>query len=606
MTFRRSLVNAAPKPFQGAWEGENKIVIGIDIGTTQSGVAFTFLQKGVDQLIHRVTQWPGQEAHNQQSKIPTLVWYDRNNEAVSFGAEAMAPRAQEDAEDNKWHLARYFKLHLHPDSMKAKHSLKLDALPPNVPLQTIYCDFVCYLLRHTKSFFEDRILDGKKIWKKYGPSLEVVIAHPNGWGIREQVFLRTVVVDTGFIDAATAGTRVRFVTEAEASVHFCIYHTNLGGCLQPGTSFAVCDAGGSTVDTTVYQVVAIHPELKIRETRASDCVQAGAIFVDAEIEKYFRAIFKKAKLGKDDIEDYVARGLKDFECGAKRAFRDTLQDQSVEIGGPRLSNTQLKIRRGRIALSGSTVETFFNPHVAEIMRSVDYQTQDSGVSYILLVGGFGESLFLRQELKRRYEAAGCEISTTNDSTSKAVADGAVIWSTTSSVTSRASRFSYGIETSIRYDSRSSEHRGRRTYVCASGQRQVSGCWGQIVEKGAILDSQEICRRPFQRTYSTPDPDLECFELSLLAYAGEKQEYWIRTKQNEMLLGFDGVCTIAADLTNLSGALAMGVGVHKVKYWYLNFDVCIQFGDTELLAYLEWKEDGVVHTGPATIVTDELV
>lgn len=126
------------------------------------------------------------------------------------------------------------------------------------------------------------------------------------------------------------------------------------------------------MDTTVYQVAATSPELKIQEIRASDCktlillfmcdcltkyphsigVQAGAIFVDAEVEKYFRALFKKAKLKKDDVEDYVARGLKDFEGGAKRAFRDISQDQSVEIGGPRLSNPQLNIRRGRITLSG--------------------------------------------------------------------------------------------------------------------------------------------------------------------------------------------------------------------------------------------------------------
>jgi hypothetical protein len=39
-------VNATTKLLQGAWEGENKVVLGIDIGATQSGVAFTFLQNG--------------------------------------------------------------------------------------------------------------------------------------------------------------------------------------------------------------------------------------------------------------------------------------------------------------------------------------------------------------------------------------------------------------------------------------------------------------------------------------------------------------------------------------------------------------------------------
>lgn len=39
-------VDQSPKPFQGPWEGESKIVIGIDVGSTQSGVAFAFLQQG--------------------------------------------------------------------------------------------------------------------------------------------------------------------------------------------------------------------------------------------------------------------------------------------------------------------------------------------------------------------------------------------------------------------------------------------------------------------------------------------------------------------------------------------------------------------------------
>jgi hypothetical protein len=34
------------RPLDDVWKGENKIVIGIDVGTTQSGVAFAFLEKG--------------------------------------------------------------------------------------------------------------------------------------------------------------------------------------------------------------------------------------------------------------------------------------------------------------------------------------------------------------------------------------------------------------------------------------------------------------------------------------------------------------------------------------------------------------------------------
>ncbi|KAF8606720.1 hypothetical protein BDV93DRAFT_542387 [Ceratobasidium sp. AG-I] len=594
-------INAVPKPLHGVWEGECKIVLGVDIGTTQSGVAFTFLQKGSNKVIRRVTDWPGQEYHTQQGKIPTILWYDRNNTAVSFGAEALTPFAQEDAEENMWRLAKYFKLHLHPDDMKVKNSLKLNVLPPGISLQQVYSDFLRYLLQQTKLFFEGCIPDGKKVWKAYAPTMEIIIAHPNGWGIREQTFLRAVAVRAGLSDAQTAHARVRFVTEAEASVHFCIYNTNLGESLQPGTCFAVCDAGGSTVDTTVYRVISAHPTLKIEETHASACVQAGAVFVDTAVEEYLRKLLTEARLGEDTINDYVNHGVKDFERIAKKSFRDAFLDQSVEIAGPRFNNSGMKIRRGRITLSGLVIKSFFDSCVGDITGSVDEQLRDSDVSYILLVGGFGENPFLRQVFKTRYEVRGCEIAATNDSTSKAVADGAVMWSTADSVTSRASRFSYGISARIRYDSRSLEHQGRRTYTCASGHQLVSGRWCRVIDKGTVLNSKDVCKHTFHRTYSMPNPDLESFEVPLLSYSGDRLEHWAKDKQGNMLQGFNKVCTIHTDLTSLSGALVANFGARGVKYWSLTFNVCVRFGGTELLAYLEWQEDGSTNSGPATIV-----
>jgi hypothetical protein len=99
-------------------------------------------------------------------------------------------------------------------------------------VRQVYSDFLGYLLRQTQAYFEERIIDGKQIWERYNPNMEVVLAHPNGWGIREQAFLRSAAVDAGFTNVDNASTKIRFVTEAEASVHFCIYHTNLGSRLK--------------------------------------------------------------------------------------------------------------------------------------------------------------------------------------------------------------------------------------------------------------------------------------------------------------------------------------------------------------------------------------
>ncbi|KAF8606751.1 hypothetical protein BDV93DRAFT_468343 [Ceratobasidium sp. AG-I] len=605
MSLSNDPVNAVHKAFGGTWAGRSKIAIGIDIGTTQSGVAFAYLLEGAEQSVHRVTQWPGQEAQNQHGKIPTIVWYDSDKQAVSFGAEALSSKAEEDAEDHGWQLAKHFKLHLHPSDLKAKHGLTLDPLPAGVPLIQIYSDFLRYLLKHTQQFFEDHILDGKNIWETYRPSMDVIIAHPNGWGIREQTFLRSAAVTAGFASMEKSTETVHFVTEAEASVHFCMYYTNLGSRLNPGVSFAVCDAGGSTVDTTVYSVKSSRPTLQLEEKCASACVQAGAIFIDIAAKNYLRQALQAAGLSSGDVDEYVHRGIKDFEGNAKRAFREEMSDQSVEIAGTRFNNTTIRARRGRMTLAGSTVKLFFDHCVKEIITSVNSQIASAGVSYILLVGGFGESPYLREQLKARFGSVGCQVATTNEATSKAVADGALIWHCVSSVVSRAPRSSYGIEIMIPMTN-AKEHRGRPQVKWPSATF-VKGAWSQIVTKGIAIDCDTISRRSYSREYFTPNPELTTMSEDLYCYMFGGTPKWIKNKPGNLMSGFQKVCVVTASLNNLRNALKRNTTRNGVPYWSLNFNVCIRFGRTELEAFLEWTEGSTTRTGPANIIpSSELI
>ncbi|CAE6440499.1 unnamed protein product [Rhizoctonia solani] len=523
---------AASKSFEDPWDGPSKIVIGIDIGSTQSGVAYAFLQQGAKQSIHRVTQWPGQESQNLHGKIPTVLWYDSTKKAVSFGAEALTPQAEEEAEDNGWKLARYFKLHLHPPHLTAQHGLDVEPLPFSVPLSQIYSDFLGYLLQHTQSYFEDHIIDGKRIWQQYKATMEVVLAHPNGWGIREQAFLRLASVKAGFTTANDAATRVHFVNEAEASVHFCALYSDIGTQLKPGTTFAVCDAGGSTVDTTVYSVKSLNP-IRLEETRASDCVQAGALFIDKAAEKYLRKILHEAELSEEDIEEYATRGVKDFELHSKRAFKDVATDQSIEIAGTRYNNTTIRARRGRITLQGSEVKTLFDFCAEKILDSVNSQLQGGSVSHILLVGGFGESPHLRERIKERFGPMGCDVTTTSERTSKAVADGTIIWYSSNNVVKRTPWHSYGIEILVPYDPRTKTHKGRKVIQWPTGAF-VKGGWSQIVPGGIPVDCDSVSRRPYYREYTTPNPQLSNFAEDIWYYTLKGVPQWMRFKPVSML------------------------------------------------------------------------
>ncbi|CAE6466422.1 unnamed protein product [Rhizoctonia solani] len=445
MDTNNARVPSIYRTFQGVWRGESKIVLGIDIGTTYSGVAFTYLSRGSDQLLHRVDRWPGQEGQNFSGKIPTIIWYDSDGRARLFGAEALMPDVQDEAEDAGWELAQHFKLQLHPASLRSKHNIMIDTLPFEVSLKQVYSDFLGYLLKHTKERFEEVVPDGRTIWQNYSDNMDVIIAHPNGWGLREQSLLREAASTAGFTTHEKANTHIRFVTEAEASVHFCMHYSGLKSCLKPGTNFAVCDAGGSTVDTTVYTVESDSPNLQLSENCASACVQSGAIFVDKRAEVYLRQHFEEAGLSMEQIDEYVTTGIQDFKNREKLRFNGATELR-IKVTSARIKDERIGVRGGALRLPCATVQTnIFDPCIDDIVASVDEQLSTTTATHLLLVGGFGTNPYLYQRLKSHLDHTGCQVTTPNEATSKAVADGALIWHCANIVTKRVIESTVGVQ-----------------------------------------------------------------------------------------------------------------------------------------------------------------
>ncbi|CAE6466496.1 unnamed protein product [Rhizoctonia solani] len=591
---------------EGAWNRPPKIILGIDIGTTQSAVAFAYLYPDGPQSLHRVTAWPGQEAQKGESKIPTLVYYDTDKTASDgTTTQALKPEIAEKAEDEQWQLARHFKLHLHPEAMKHKHNLRAQPLPAGVTLLTIYTDFMVYLLEHTKDFFESRIIDGQKVWEDHHKDMTIVLAHPNGWGVKEQNFLRQAAIAANYVPSSKAISQIRFVSEAEASVHFCMFHADLHNRLKPNTTFVVCDAGGSTIDTTAYCVKTASPMLELEEKKASACVQAGGVFVDGEFEQHLARILDKIDLEKEDRDEYLRKGVKGFEATSKKEFEDTTRQYRVDIGTGRMKRDDLGIKRGAITLEGSTVEGFFEKCVAQTIESVRQQMSGLECKHILLVGGFGDSLFLRRSLTEEFGKNGCTVNIANDSTAKAVADGAVIWCGKLSVISRATRMPYGVEINDPYNPREPSHTSRPVHRHDAGYDYVTGKWSQIVGRGVVLNADGAMRESYWRSYKTPNPRLANFKVTMFAYTADgTPNSWLRDPQGNMNRGFEQICEVEADLSGMRQALKRKTG-RDGDYYYLDFTMALQFGGTELQAFVEWEQDGETRTGPASILPSAL-
>lgn len=103
------------------------------------------------------------------------------------------------------------------------NGMAFSPLPKGKSAVDVFGDFLSYLYRCTRSFFEDTHANGPKLWKDLEREIQFVLSHPNGWEGAQQTKMRRAAARGGLIPDTDSGkARIRFVTEGEASLHACV------------------------------------------------------------------------------------------------------------------------------------------------------------------------------------------------------------------------------------------------------------------------------------------------------------------------------------------------------------------------------------------------
>ena len=117
-----------------------------------------------------------------------------------------------------------FKLHLRPKTQSALHvGNKIPSLPPHKTAVDVFADFLRYLFHCTRAYIQDTHAFGNELWRSLSASADIVLTHPNGWEGAQQSQMRKAAVMADLISDTEGGhARLSFVTEGEASLHFCV------------------------------------------------------------------------------------------------------------------------------------------------------------------------------------------------------------------------------------------------------------------------------------------------------------------------------------------------------------------------------------------------
>ena len=151
-----------------------------------------------------------------------------------------------------------------------------------------------------------------------------------------------------------------------------------------------------TVDLISYTIKALDPILDLVEAASGDGDACGSTFLNRRFAKLLNDRFKDDHNWRSDPE-ILDLAMEHFEKETKIRFNgkkgDTIPVAGVESGPG--------INRHRLALSNKEIKRIFDPVISEVLslirRQIERTTQQ--VKFILLVGGFGNSIYLRSRIQ---------------------------------------------------------------------------------------------------------------------------------------------------------------------------------------------------------------
>ncbi|KAK7972504.1 hsp70 family chaperone [Apiospora saccharicola] len=325
-------------------DGDELLVIGIDFGTTSSGVGWATTADIANDQINVMTSWPG--SGREEGKAPTELFYEHGK--MTWGFEV----------GNDCDPVRWFKLlllkeeDLDPSLRSSEFVLRgrqhmRDEGKTAVELVADYLRALwCHILKSIAKARGEVVVDVSRF--------HVVITVPAIWRPYARQTMRDAAEKAGILKKRmiAGDTCLSFVAEPEAAALSTLSES--GRNPQEDDVYLICDGGGGTVDLITYKIL-----------------ETGPLGLEEAVE-----------------------GSGAWEYGPKYQF-SLSHDMDYVISIPSAAFAKEK-----------HVQAIFDEVMADIDVLVDGQIADAKaknlhVTGIILVGGLGSSPYLYEHLRDR-------------------------------------------------------------------------------------------------------------------------------------------------------------------------------------------------------------
>ncbi|KAK0544393.1 hypothetical protein OC845_005620 [Tilletia horrida] len=580
------------------YTGTDRLVIGIDIGTTFSGASFCFLENGKRPKIEDVTEYKGQATGH--SKVPSVVVYDQALRPHLYGD----PAAEAELEDG--HVrAHCWKLHLKPRHIElhAQEHHVLEAVPPGLTVAKILQDFLRFMVESIANFIRTRRADGVQLLNKLAGSAQYILTVPNGWEVEQQEIMRRAAVGAGLVSADRAAT-IQFLAEGEASINYCATRlADIDWLRTVGQQVIVVDAGGGTVDITTYSVEQTVPKLMVKECAASECLLVGSATIDRQAGELMHNILQGSQWSTPQDLQALQR---DFSKKIKEKFASVSSDfWWLRYGSTVYSSPAHNIDRGKLRLTGHQIASLFEHSISNTVASIQKRVSGGHTGgpppVVAMVGGFSESPYYRSEVQRRLGST-INVCKPDGATNKAVAHGAVAWFLDGCVSSHVARYHYGVRCSVKYDPNKADHREKvmadKTYS-STGEILLPRAFGTILRKGQESTAADRHVEEYRMTWSVEQHLVK--EVAVYAYRGDGPEAPDFLSDGS----FDELVTFSIDLEQFRHLLPLQTGPSGSKFIQLPLKLSMKLNGTEVDAFASFQAAGQTYNRQAAKIVDAL-
>ncbi|KAI1846446.1 hypothetical protein JX265_005030 [Neoarthrinium moseri] len=378
----------------------DRLIVGVDFGTTFSGVAAVYTSTPDD--IEIIKTWPGGNGITSD-KVPTEISYDTPPNAPAGTGPTVKWGFQFKPEESRLRCIKLFldrsqKLPFYVSPQETATQLR--KYEKNVV--DAVSDYLTQIYKHTMD----------TLTRRYGESfmastkVDFVLTCPAVWS--------DAAKNTTLQAAERAGmgakSDIQMISEPEAAAVYTLKAIQPNH-LNVGDNFIVCDAGGGTVDLIAYKIISLKP-LRVEESAVGTGGLCGSAFLNYRFEEHVRS-----RLGHGRFDEMKMKkgktwqmGLRYFEEFVKRNFNED-EYQEVNVPFPGLpDDEEAGLDSGFLVLTAAQIKEIFEPVVKEVCDLVQGQvntvrSKGGIVSGIVLVGGFGQSDYLYRRMKAHFTSA---------------------------------------------------------------------------------------------------------------------------------------------------------------------------------------------------------